>query len=271
MKPTLLILLAAAGIAAWSQDATPERVSVPFSDPSRPKVVKVSLINGGVTVKGYNGKEVIVESRSRDGESRRRGREAPPGMHRIDMNNAGLQVEESENTVVIGTEKINSNTQIEIQTPFDTNLKLSTVNGGNIVVDGISGEVDVNNTNGAVTLSHISGSAVAHALNGKVLVTLDRVDPHKPMSFSSLNGDVDVTLPADVKANVKMKTDNGEIYSDFDVKLDGSSRQPIVEGNRSGGKYKIRFDRAVYGAINGGGPELQFTTFNGSIYIRKAK
>jgi hypothetical protein len=27
----------------------------------------------------------------------------------------------------------------------------------------------------------------------------------------------------------------------------------------------------VYGTINGGGPEMTFTTFNGTIFIRKAK
>ncbi len=269
MKRVLAIMITAAGIAAYAQDS-PEHVSVPFSDPSRPKMVKVSLINGGITVKGYNGKEVIVESRS-EGD-RGRHRDAPPGMHRIDINGAGLRVEESENTITIGVERVNSSGEISVQVPFDTSLKLSTINGGNIVVEGVSGDLDVNNTNGSVMLSHISGSAVAHALNGRVLVTLDRVSPNKAMSFSSLNGDVDVTLPADIRANVKMKTDNGEIYSDFDVKLDASGKQPIVEGNRSsGGKYKVRFDHGMSGTINGGGPELQFTTFNGTIYIRKAK
>jgi DUF4097 and DUF4098 domain-containing protein YvlB len=92
------------------------------------------------------------------------------------------------------------------------------------------------------------------------------------MSFSTLNGDIDVTLPADTKAKVKMKSDNGEIYSDFDVRLDASGRQPVVEDSRSGkGKYRVRFDKAMYGTINGGGPEMQFTTFNGNVYIHKAK
>lgn len=270
MKRVLAVLIAAGGLAAWAQES-PDRVTVPFSDPSRPKMVKVSLLNGGITVRGYNGKEVIVESRSHDGDSGRRHREAPPGMHRIDAGGAGLQVEESENTITIGTERINNTSDISVQVPFDTSLKLRTVNGGNIVVENVSGDIDVDNTNGAVTLTHISGSAVAHALNGRVLVTLDKVNPNKAMSFSSLNGNVDVTLPADLKANVKMKTDNGEIYSDFDVKLD-ASHQPIVEDNRSGrGRYRVRVEHAVSGSINGGGPELQFTTFNGTIFIRKAK
>ena len=38
-----------------------------------------------------------------------------------------------------------------------------------------------------------------------------------PMAFANLNGDVDVTFPADLKATVRLHADNGEIYSDFDV------------------------------------------------------
>src|SRR6202022_4351115 len=51
-----------------AQSETPaapgQRVSVPLSDASRPAVVKASLINGGIAVKGYEGKEVVVETRS---------------------------------------------------------------------------------------------------------------------------------------------------------------------------------------------------------------
>jgi DUF4097 and DUF4098 domain-containing protein YvlB len=113
---------------------------------------------------------------------------------------------------------------------------------------------------------------VVHALNGKVLVSLDKVTADKPMSFSSLNGDIDVTLPADVKARAKLKTDNGAVYSDFEVAVDSSSRQPVVQDNKSGkGRYRVQFDRAMYALINGGGPEIQFTTFNGNIYLRKAR
>lgn len=265
MKP-LFIFAFAAALAAPAQDNSPERVKVPFSDPSRPKTVKVSLINGGISVKGYNGNEVVIEA-SGEGRHRDRGG-APAGMHRIDVN-PGLQAEESENVVTITT-GMGSSSHLDIQVPVNTSLKLSTVNGGNIVVEGVSGEIDVNNTNGAVTLNHVSGSVVAHALNGKLTALLDKVTANKPMSFSSLNGNVDVTLPSDVKANVKLKTDNGEIYTDFDVKVDSSTR-PLVEENRSGARYRVKLDKTVSGTINGGGPEIQFTTFNGNIYIRKAK
>jgi DUF4097 and DUF4098 domain-containing protein YvlB len=158
-----------------------------------------------------------------------------------------------------------------VTVPVHTSLSLKTVNDGNILVTGVDGELDIDNVNGDVALKNVSGSVVAHALNGKVLATFNRVDPQKPMAFSSLNGDIDVTFPADLKANVNMRTDNGEVYSDFDVQLTATAPQQVVEDGRSqGGKYRVKVDKTVHGKINGGGPEIQFKDFNGNIYIRKA-
>ena len=93
-----------------------------------------------------------------------------------------------------------------------------------------------------------------------------------PVGRSTLNGDIDVTLPDNVRATVRMKTDNGDIYSDFDVKLDsGDHFKPSASGRQSDGTYHLRFDRTLRGTINGGGPEFQFTSFNGQIYIRKKR
>jgi DUF4097 and DUF4098 domain-containing protein YvlB len=131
--------------------------------------------------------------------------------------------------------------------------------------------LEVNHINGNITLTNVSGSVVAHSLNGNLVTILTAVDPQKPMSFSSLNGNIDVTFPPTLKANVKLKTDHGEVFSDFDIAT-RSPAAPIVEDSRSQkGKYRVRIDRTVYGTINGGGPEIQFSNFNGSIYIRKAK
>jgi len=266
-----ILPLLAAGIA-WSQD-TGDRITVPFSDPSRPHTLKVNLINGGITVKGYEGKDAIIETRSgQSGEHERRHvPRGAEGMKRIDNTAMGLTAEEEDNVLTVGA-RPGRDADLTIQVPVNTSLKLSCINGGDIVVDNIAGEIEVNNTNGGVKLTNVSGSVIAHALNKSVIVKLNKVTPDKSMSFSSLNGDVDVTLPADAKARVKLKTDNGEIYSDFDVKLDASGRQPVIEDGRANrGKYRVRMDHGMYGTINGGGPEFQFQTFNGNVFIRKAK
>src|SRR2546421_61050 len=141
---------------------------------------------------------------------------------------------------------------------------------GDIAVDGVGGEIDANNMNGKVTLNNVSGTVVAHSLNGALKVSMDGVDQSKPLSFSTLNGSIDVTLPADFKGNVKLSADRGEIYSDFDFKLTGS---PLVtqKNDTADGKFRVRVDRTMTGTINGGGTEATFKTFNGKIFIRKKK
>lgn len=264
--------LCAAALTAWPQEAQPDRVTVPFSDASRPKSLKASLVNGSISIKGYDGKDAIVEARGGSGRVRRAERERTDGLHRIDTNATGLTVEESENVITVGTRSPGENISLNIQVPFNTSLKLHVVNGHQVAVDQIAGDVEIDCTNAGVNVTHITGAAVVHSLNGNVLVSLDKVSGDKPMAFSSLNGNIDVTMPSDTKARLRLKTDNGAIYSDFDIALDPSGRTPAVEQNNSGkGKYRVRFDRTMFGTINGGGPEFALTTFNGNIYLRKAK
>lgn len=265
-----LALMLSGGLC-FAQESYADKATVPFSDASRPGTVKVGLISGSITVKGYAGKEVIVEALGRaEGHSRDRSRAEAEGLKRIPNTASGLKIEEENNVITVGTSSVNKPVDLTLQVPFHTSLKLKTINNGNIQVEQVEGEIEVNNINGAVTLTNVSGSAVAHALNGNVVVSLTKVDPAKSMSFSSLNGNIDVTFPADTKANVAMKSDQGEIYSDFDVHMDQSAQKPVVEDARGkGGAYRFRMDKTMYGTINGGGPEMQFKTFNGSIYIRK--
>ncbi len=255
--------------AQTQEQSGPDRVAVTLTDPSRPALVKASLVNGGITVKAYDGKEVIVEARARN-RDRESGRSESNNMKRIVVSSTGLSVEAENNEVHIGTDSFARPIDLTISVPVHTSLKLSAVNDGNIVVTGVDGELDVNDVNGSVTLNNVSGSAVAHALNGRLLASFTRVN-QKPMAFSSLNGDIDVTFPADLKANLSLKSDRGEIFSDFDVQVQASAPQQTVEdGRKDGGKYVVKIDKAVHGTIGGGGPEMQFTNFNGSIYIRKA-
>ncbi len=262
-----LILLAAAGVMLAAQDSG-DKVAIPFRDPSGAKTLKVSLQNGSVTVKGYDGKDAQIETTSHISGRERRPSHVPEGMHRIDNSSMGLDVTEENNTItVIGT---NSAGHVTIMVPVQTNLVLRSVNGGTITVENISGSIDANHTNGGISITNVSGSVLANTTNGKVTVSLNKVSGDKAMSFTSFNGTVDVTLPGDVKANVMMKTNNGEIWSDFDIKLTAGGKPPVVEDSRnSNGKYKVHLDRAMYGSINGGGPEMQFVTYNGSILIHK--
>lgn len=269
----VIVFFLFSAIAVLGQETLPgDRVTVPFSDPSRPGVLEVDVLHGGIAIKGYSGKEVIVEAqaRTREYKHKEKSSKKAEGLRRLAISTTGLVVEEQNNVMQVETSSHQRTIDLNIQVPVNTSLRLNCVNDGDIKVEDVNGEIEVENVNGAVTLSRISGAAIAHALNDNVIVTFVKVDPDKPMSFSSLNGDIDVTFPTNLRANVKFKAENGDIYSDFDMTMEPTT-QRIEEGGKGGGKYRLRIEQAIQGKINGGGPEIKFETLNGDVYVRKGK
>ena len=293
---TLALVLLFAGTLGFTQDAVSEKVTVPFSSPDKPGKIEVSNQRGSITVKGYGGQEVIVAATVREkkvgeedevhvelGEELREriverakkvaGQDQKTaGLKKIPLpGSTGLIVEEENNTMEIRTSSIRQSVDLNIQVPYSTSMELSTLVSGNIAIDGVRGDIDVNNMNGSIMLTAISGTVLAHSLNGGIAIVFKEITPGKPMSFSTMNGDIDVTLPASTKADLKMKTDYGEIFSDFEIKIDPTPQKVSEEPQREGGRYRISFDKYYLGSINGGGPEYLLKTFHGDILIRKAK
>src|SRR5258708_21647497 len=160
-----------------------DRIPVTVSDASRPARVKVSMVNGGITVKAYEGKEVVVEARVRNRENSR----SEGGPKRLTISSTGLSVEEENNEVNINTDSYMHPIDVTVSVPVHTSLKLRAVNGGDIVVTGVDGDLDAHDINGAVTLDNVCGSRVAHALNGHLNATFTKVDPQKALAFRSFN------------------------------------------------------------------------------------
>jgi DUF4097 and DUF4098 domain-containing protein YvlB len=256
-----IFLLTAAAASLAAQD---NKVTIPLSTPGQPATIKARLLSGSVTIVAGTGPEVTVEEH---GAPIRRQATPPQGMHRIDVG-GGPDIEEDKNTITLrgGID----HTDLTITVPANTSVELKVTNGKQVEISGLSGDVDVENTNGSITLNNVSGAVAAHTLNGEITASIDRITTDKPMSFTSLNGRVDVTLPSDTKARLRLKTNRGEVYSDFDVKLEPDASKPVIEDSRGqGGKFRIRMERGVYGTINGGGPEYLFQTMNGDILIHK--
>ena len=273
----VLMLAATAAVVSLAGNAVivgqqpAQSLTVALSDPGRPGMLELNLVNGSATIKGTNRKDVLIDAHPReDGPSRgpRRGDAgASTGLRRLTQA-AGFEVEEARNVVKIDAGP-NRPIDFDVQVPLRTNLKLSLVNNANLTVSDVEGDLELENVNGPITLTNVAGSVVAHTVNGKVTATLTRLTPDKPMAFTSLNGGVDVTLPATVKANLKLRSDMGDVYSDFDIQLRPNTATP--ETRRDGGRLRIEVNNAIYGTVNGGGPEIEMRTFNGNVYVRKGR
>jgi hypothetical protein len=279
MKTLMKCILISAVLFGLTAIAYPQAIGtnvikIPFSDPSRPGMVKATLITGSVSVKGYDGKEVLLDAKQFYDEDYSNKRSSASqteakGLKRIPNLLSHLRIEEEGNVISIKEGPAFQRLDLIIQVPIHTNLVLKTLKSKDLIVEQVQGEIEVNNLQGGVILSKVSGSVVAHSLNSHVKVNLIGVQAGKPMSFSSLNGNIDVSLPEDIKANLSMQSFSGEIFSDFDISLSTNAIRPLSEeSNKKKAKY-IKSDRTMRGTINGGGPEMQFKTFSGNIYIRK--
>jgi hypothetical protein len=289
----LLIVGSAPGAA---RAATPDRLVVPLSDPARPAAIEASLVMGSIRVVAGRPGEVVIHAaaagdreaeRERDCEGcdaagagvaiagsarekdKHKGGKSRSGMRRIPNESFELSAEEEGNRVEIAAESWARAVDLRIEAPAGSSLQLSTVNDGELEVDGIAGELELSNTNGGITVRNARGPVNATTVNGDIEVVFSGALGSEPMAFSTLNGDVDLTLPAGAKFDVKLRSDNGEIYSDFDVVL--TPKAARVEEGRGKGKYRVSIAKELTGKVGGGGPEIFLKTFNGDIVLRKGQ
>ncbi len=260
--------LASLPLVAQQPDA--DRVTVPLSDPSQPALLTVSLVHGSITVRGTNRKDVLVTARPEADRPSRRFDPDASGLRRIPQT-AGYRITEEANRVRVSSDSPNRSVSFEIEVPSRTNLKVSTVNDGEILIENIDGTIDVSNTNGGIALNNVAGSVNAGTTNGNVRATMTRVTAEREMAFTSLNGTVDVTLPPTTKANLRLRSDNGDIYSDFEMQLAPAAAPTIQDSRSSNGRYRINRNKSIVGTINGGGPEFELRTFNSNVYVRRGK
>ena len=267
----LCTFLASAAVAQQAAQPTTDRITVPFSDPERPGTLKVNLLDGTVTIKGSNRRDVLFVADSQGARQvlrRRQQTEPPPGMRRLTQP-GGFGVEERDNEMSVSSGFNRDEINLEIEVPMRTKLRVSTVDGG-ITVDSVDSEMEINTVDGEITLTNVGGSVVAHAVDGNIAATVARVASQAPMAFTSLNGNIDVTLPAAVKANLRLRSDQGDVFTDFDVQVTASASANRTQ-QRNGRALRIDVNRSIYGTVNGGGPDFELRTFDGNIYVRKGK
>jgi hypothetical protein len=275
----LTLVIARPGIARDNDN----QLRYSFSNPDAPGFINIELFQGNIDVTGYNGKEVIIDYTPPEGESQDLEKIPKPvtpdmedvneevsteGLNKIKSSSFDINVAEEENKITIKSGPPMSHSDLSISVPYNCSLKISTVNG-NISVKEVKGELEISTVNGKIDLEKITGSAIASTINGLLKVIFSGVTPDTPMAFSTLNSHIDVTLPSDTKATLKMKTDAGEIYSNFDMQV----KEELEKSDKSDkyGHPATNISNWTTAKINGGGPELVFKSLSGNIHIRKGQ
>jgi hypothetical protein len=235
-----------------------EKMILALTDPSQPPLVKVRLRSGTLTVEAYGGREVVVTAEE-TGDPGEAGSHAPRERHR-----SGIRYDQDNNVVQVMA-LLPHPVSLRIQVPMHSNLQLRGIEC-QIRVAGVAGEIELDDVTGSIEARELAGSVVANAVSGNVTVALKRVDADKPMAFTTFSGSLDVTLPADIRANVDLQSTYGTARSEFE--LQGAQPADAVRPRAAGWLIKPR--QMVRGTFNGGGPEVSFKTFAGEILIHRA-
>jgi len=147
---------------------------------------------------------------------------------------------------------------LELGVPPGAALRIAGDNGGEVRIEGVRGSAEVTHSNGGVTVLDASGYAIVATSNGHIRVRLIAVERGVPMSFITSNGDIDLTMPADVRATLLID-DSTVLRSDFPLASD-------TTGTREPGRARSRLRRL---AVNGGGPTIRLFTNNGIVRFHR--
>ncbi len=313
-----------------------------FSDPAKPGKLRLRVMWGDITVTGADTSDVTIVSNIKNKQQ-----SAAPkagGLRRLDSETT-YTATEKDNVITIelggDSPDASSGATLSVTTPRNTSVVIENTFGGSVDVKNIEGDADIRSLNGEVTLDQIAGSALVETMNGEIHATFVKVTEGKPLSFTSMNGEVDVRIPADTKANVRLRTQNGAVLTDFDEKALITKTEPVrgrigkrIHVSTHSGDKSDGFDwhddirdavreatqagmeaareaavaareaaqaaregvaeargtpapaplppippvlpsisggKVVSGTLNGGGPEIQIATMNGTITLRKTQ
>ena len=147
----------------------------------------------------------------------------------------------------------NNDTEVtfEVRVPVGVELVAATVNG-DVTARGLPSDARVATVNGDVEVE-AGGVVDANTVNGSISVELGRANWVDRLRFTTVNGGITVILPGDLSADVEASTVNGAVESDFPITVSGRLAP-----------------HAIRGRIGKGGRDLDLTTVNGSIRLRKA-
>ena len=268
----MVTILAAVGNRSLAQDRGD--FVVPFSDPSKPVALYVDIKTGSLTIKGTARKDVSVQyirggdnDGDHDHDHDKDKKSSKDGLRKIGGGSLDIEASEYQNTVKIISNNWNEGVELVIEVPSTVSIKAKAYNDGDLEVSNITGDLELTNYNGGITALAVSGSVIAQTYNGDIKIVYEKLKPDTPLSYANYNGDIDITFPATLKATLKLKTNQGEIYTGFDGSVVRSN--PVQKSDSKSGAFKVVIDDWIKSEVNGGGPEITMKSYNGDIYVRK--
>jgi len=186
--------------------------------------------NGGVSVKGWDRREVLVRSKIQSWGNTK--------ADAITVANQILIVTGNSNIYAEGPTTNGEqwwSVSYEIFVPRNSNLSLKAHNGG-ISISNVRGQIEFSTTNGGVSLKNLAGNVKGATKNGGVNVDLDgnRWDG-AGLDVTTTNGGVNLRMPENYSARLETGTVNGGLKTEIPMTVQGEIKRNLSVDLGSGG------------------------------------
>lgn len=209
-----------------------------------------------VTVRSHDNEELIISSTPMNNQPNKSKGLKPIYENEGDNTGVGCNVSKLENTLVI--KSLRNFNAIVVYLPKKISIKINVSGTGVVNIYDMESEIEVSNINGNIMMKKVTGPITASTNSGNIEISMINLDHSYPITISSLTSDIDLALPENTKANLKLISDRGEVYSNFDI-----------ENKDKKGLDRTKRGLTVIGKINDGGNMITLKTVSGSIYLRK--
>ena len=215
---------------------------------------------------GYDGTDLKVErtGRGSDRDERARGLRKINARGLVDNTGQGVSVTADGDHLLI-SQVGDSDGLLTVSVPNRSVVRVvqSSNRGDDLTVANFSGELEVSMHYNDVRLVNTSGPLAVNVVYGDIEADLTATPLRNDARLHSSYGSVDVILPKAAKADLRLSTSYGDMYTDFDVVVKASTKQ---DGDDCG---HCSHSGGLTGQINGGGPLLALTATYDDIYLRK--
>ena len=123
---------------------------------------------------------------------------------------------------------------------------------GDIVIHDVDGAIEAHNLHGDIEGINVRGSVVARALTGNILISLRSLpDRSQPFTLATINGNVDLLMPAQANANLELSTVAGNITGDYPFQVSSTPGDSTRRAQVGAGGVTVEL-RTVRGNIRVG-------------------
>ncbi|MSU72744.1 MAG: hypothetical protein EXS43_10435 [Opitutus sp.] len=188
--------------------------SIQFSDPTKPGTAKILLARGDLRVQGTDAAPVTVRSEAKSAPRTLR----KDGL-RVITASTSYALNEKDNVVTLdagGLGWIGGSGDFRLTVPRSTSVIVQCSFGGGVTCTGLTGDIEIHSMSGKIRLDDVSGGVAVDTMNGEIQASIRELQDNKPLSFNSMNGEVVLRVPANGKANVRLRTQNGSVLTDFE-------------------------------------------------------